>query len=312
MELLNIKNGDVYIPTTDEDGIVTWGEVTAITRHDPGTELYEIKTSGGRSVIVTESKSLLIWNPETKKLKEMLTPDIKVGDCVPVTGELCNPPVIMEMIDMTTYLPKGEFVYGTDFNKATKMMIDSMENRDKISSGWWNENNGTSFILPYKKKSSLQRTNVRSNIENINDGFIYPYSGNRKDIQIPDKFVLNEENGIFIGLFLAEGNADKKTVTITNNDNNIRNFVKGWFDKYSIAWTERTRINKIGGTTNTVSGVSTILSKFLTRLVGSGASNKHVPTEAFIASESFIVGLLNGYFSGDGSVGKNSVEVGSA
>ena len=38
MELLNINNGDVYIPTTDENGVVTWGEVTAITRHDPGTE----------------------------------------------------------------------------------------------------------------------------------------------------------------------------------------------------------------------------------------------------------------------------------
>ena len=91
---MNLKNGDVYIPTTDEDGIVTWGEVTAITRHDPGTQLYEIKTCGGRNVIVTESKSLLIWNNETKKLKEILTPDIKIGDCVPVTRELSEPPII--------------------------------------------------------------------------------------------------------------------------------------------------------------------------------------------------------------------------
>jgi len=95
MELLNIKEGDVFIPTTDENGVVTWGPVTAITRHDPGTELYEIKTTGGRSVIVTESKSLLIWNAETKKLKEMPTPEIKVGDCVPVTRELCEPPIVI-------------------------------------------------------------------------------------------------------------------------------------------------------------------------------------------------------------------------
>jgi len=98
MELLNINNGDVYIPTTDENGQVTWGEVTAITRHDPGTHLYEIKTSGGRNVIVTESKSLLIWNTETKKLKEMLSPDIKVGDCVPVTAALCEPPIVADHI----------------------------------------------------------------------------------------------------------------------------------------------------------------------------------------------------------------------
>ena len=103
MELLDLKEGDVFIPTTDENGIVTWGAVTAITRHDPGTELYEIKTSGGRSVIVTESKSLLIWNETTQKLVETLTPEIKIGDCVPVTETLCVPPVILEYVDMEKY-----------------------------------------------------------------------------------------------------------------------------------------------------------------------------------------------------------------
>ena len=90
MELLDVNN--IYIPTTDENGVVTWGEITALTRHDPGDELFEIKTSGGRSVIVTESKSLLVWNPEKKQFIEKYTPEIKVGDYVPVTGELCEPP----------------------------------------------------------------------------------------------------------------------------------------------------------------------------------------------------------------------------
>jgi hypothetical protein len=89
MEHLYIKN-KVYIPTTDENGKVTWGEVTAVTRHDPGTELYEIKTEGGKSVIVTESKSLLIWNDKLNQLVETSTPDIKVGDCVPSTMNLIS------------------------------------------------------------------------------------------------------------------------------------------------------------------------------------------------------------------------------
>ena len=97
MELLNVNN--IYVPTTDENGVVTWAEVTAMTRHDPGTTLYEIKTLGGRSVTVTESKSLLIWDAEKKGFFEMLTPDIRVGDCVPVTAELCEPPTIIEKSD---------------------------------------------------------------------------------------------------------------------------------------------------------------------------------------------------------------------
>lgn len=93
MELLQVNN--IYIPTTDYKGNVSWGNVSAITRHDPGTQLYEIKTSGGRSVTVTESKSLLIWNKETEEFKELLTPDIKLGDFVPVTVKLPEPPIIL-------------------------------------------------------------------------------------------------------------------------------------------------------------------------------------------------------------------------
>lgn len=87
MELLKLTD-KVYIPTCDYKGNVSWGEISAITRHDPGKELYEIKTLGGRQVIVTESKSLLIWNDEAKEFEMMSTPDVKVGNFVPVTMKL--------------------------------------------------------------------------------------------------------------------------------------------------------------------------------------------------------------------------------
>ena len=312
MELLETEKENIFIPTTDEDGIITWGNITAITRHDPGTELYEIKTYGGRNVIVTESKSLLIWNKDTKKFKEMLTPEIKVGDCVPVTAELCQPPVVLEFINMKKYFAKEEFVYGTDFNCALNEMKEAMENKKKIPEGWWNENNGTKFTLPYSKKSSLQRTSVRSNLLNIKDGYIYPYHANRKDTFIPEKFALNNENGIFIGLFLAEGNANKNSVTITNNNANIQSFVKQWFENFGIHFVQRERINQIGGKTTTITGNCSLLSTFLTKFVGHGADKKYVPTEAFIASEEFVIGLLNGYYSGDGTISKNSIDVSSA
>ena len=312
MELLDMEEGTIFIPTTDEDGNITWGDITAITRHDPGTALYEIKTCGGKKVIVTESKSLLIWNADLKKFYEKPTPEIKVGDFVPVTAELCKPPIIMESIDMETYFSKQEYVYGTDFHTATRKIKQDMEGRKKIQSSWWQQNNGNQFTLPYSKKSSLQRTIVRSNLKNIKDGFIYPFHAARCETFIPDTFSLNEENGIFIGLFLAEGHANRNNISITNNNENIRIFVKGWFDKYSIHWTEKAKINKIGGTTTTIIGNSSILSTFMTKLVGHKAENKYVPTEAFIASDQFIIGLLNGYYSGDGTISKNSIDVSSA
>ena len=96
MEIFDINN--VYIPTTDYKGNVSWGEISAITRHDPGDNLYEIKTKSGRNVIVTESKSLLIWNSESNELLEKFTKDIKIGDLVPITVELNDPPFIKKSI----------------------------------------------------------------------------------------------------------------------------------------------------------------------------------------------------------------------
>ena len=66
---------------------------------------------------------------------------------------------------------------------------------------------------------------------------------------------------------------------------------KNWFDKYSISWNESSRVNKIGGTSVSIRGNSSILASFLTKLVGSGSQNKHVPSEAFIANDEFIIGF---------------------
>jgi len=310
LELLNTNN--IFIPTTNEDGIVSWEEVTALTRHDPGEKLYQIKTLGGRDVIVTENKSLLIWQEKDKKLKEMYSPDIKIGDCVPVTQDLCDPPIIKEYIELEKYLIKEKYIYGSDFNKAIDLMNNEMISKKKIPDNWWENNNKINFTLPYTKKSSLQRTNVRSNTNNIKNNCVYPYSGIRNNTEISDKFILNKQNGIFIGLFLAEGNVHNSHITITNNNEFIRNFVKSWFDSYNINYNEKTKINKLNGTTTTITGNSCIMSEFITKLVGSGAKNKYVPDEAFIAPKEFVIGLLNGYFSGDGYVGNNSIEASSA
>lgn len=231
MELLDLDN-ETYIPTTDENGTVSWGKITAITRHDPTEYLYKIKTHGGRTVTVAESKSVLIWDESDHEFKPKSMTDVKNGDYMPTTMRLPSAPIEKHYID----------------------------------------------------------------------------------VMIPDKFKLNEENGIFIGLFLAEGNVDINSgyVQITNNDYKIINFVKKWFDNHSIKYTEDVKINNIGGTSSQIRGFSTTLAKFLTKLLGHGAKNKYVPDDAYIAPVEFIKGLLNGYISSDGTVTKNSIVVGSA
>jgi DNA-directed RNA polymerase beta' subunit len=102
MEYLEVDtSNNLSIPTTDADGNVTWGAITAITRHLPGKELYEIKTAGGKKVIVTESKSLLIYNSEKKQFLHTATPDVKLGDFVPVTMNLPKLPGETKIVDIS-------------------------------------------------------------------------------------------------------------------------------------------------------------------------------------------------------------------
>jgi intein/homing endonuclease len=309
LEMLDVTKNNVYIPTTDEDGKVTWGDVTAITRHDPGTRLYEIKTLAGKNVIVTEGKSLLIWHEDKKKIREVPTPEVKVGDFVPVTATLMAPPVIVEHVDMCQYFPKTEYVHGTEFNKAVECMEFAMKGRIQIPRGWWDKHNGTTFTLPYTKKSSLTRaTSGRSNTENIKDGCIYPYHASRETARIPDKFELNKENGIFIGLFLADGNTSihGRHVTITKEDPTVRQWVREWFDKHSIKSVDVID-KKERGTSTSIRGYSYLLVQFLDTFVGRGSHHKYVPDVAFTAPEEFVVGILSGYFSGDGSISDTGI-----
>lgn len=314
MEMLYLSS-DVYIPTCDQSGNMTWAKLTAVTRHDPSERLYEITTLAGRKVTVAESESLLVWNEETKEFQKTHSTKVNVGDFVPTTVSIPNPPIIKYNVDMTQYFPKIEYIYGTDFNKASKLMKNTMEGRGKIPTGWWAKNNGSEFTLPYSKKSSLARANSgRSNTSNIQDCCIYPYKATREHCLIPDRFELTRDNGIFIGLYLAEGSNCVKSgkVSISNVDQGVKSFAKSWFSKFSITYYEETKTNKIGGTSSSVHGSSTLLARFLDKFVGHGAHNKFVPDVAYTAPEEFVIGILNGYFTGDGSVSKNSIECGSA
>lgn len=309
MEYLELTH-PIKIVTMDYDGNVSWETITAVTRHDPGEKLFKIKTKAGRYVTVTANKSLLVWNEELQQFREKYTEEIQVGDFVPVAKNVCdyNTDNEISAISMEKYLPKTKYLYSSEMRKAVELMKETMgDDRMKIPTNWWKQHNNNTFVLPYPSKARLQRAIVRSNIENISSNCVYSYNGTRQHSTIPETFELTYENGVFIGLFIAEGNIHSSHITITNNDETVRLFVKNWFSKFNIQCVERTRINKINGTTTTICGSSSIMAEFITKLVGHGAENKHVPNEAYISNKDFVRGLISGYISGDGYISRNSI-----
>lgn len=303
----------VYIPTTDMNGTVSWGEVTAITRHDPGEAIYRVKTLSGRDVKVVESKSLIVWDNKMSSFTEKQTSQIKIGDYLPVTMNLCTPPSTTSTIDVTKYFNKSQYIYGSEFNKALKQYNELMSSHKRVPNGWWKENNGNTFTLPYQTVSRFQRALTRS-YTGLKDGFIYPYHGSRNCGTIPEELTLDHNLGVFIGLYLAEGNSDIRsgTVKITNNQYDVRKFAMKWLETYHIRHKEEQKTNKIGGLSTSIVGYSRMLGQLLYHLVGEHSHYKYVPNVAFNAPIDFVCGLLSGYISGDGGITKTGITTSSA
>jgi len=305
MELLNLTE-EVFIPTTDENGRVSWGQMTAITRHDPGHDLYEIRTKSGRDVTVTASKSLLIWNADAKKFEPRLTGDVKIGDCVPVTSILGAPPEVKTHICISDYLRKDEFLYGTEYRVAADLLAEKESTDCYELNRWWKEHNGTTFTLPYKKFNEFRLSLKRPNMIEIQSGFVYSWCKPDPSFMIPEFLPLNERTGILMGLYIADGNADIASgyIQVTKNDPVIRTFARQWFEEMGVTCRERVE-QRPKGVSSDVRGFSTVLAKLFIKMCGKGSAEKRIPHECFGASDTFVRGLLNGYFSGDGCIAPN-------
>lgn len=82
------------ILSTDSFGNVGWHRITSMTRHDPTTDLFTVETQSGRSVTVTSSHSLLIWNASEELWEPRSLEHVRIGDRVPVTMQSPHHPIM--------------------------------------------------------------------------------------------------------------------------------------------------------------------------------------------------------------------------
>ncbi|MEM5832353.1 MAG: AAA family ATPase, partial [Candidatus Aenigmatarchaeota archaeon] len=123
--------------------------------------------------------------------------------------------------------------------------------------------------------------------------------------QIPALFEFSEDFCTFLGLWIAEGAFLGKTslrLSISKKETKIKKLIQKLFGHVTVC-------NK-GNGTDIIIG-SKVLRIFLEKILGlkSGAKNKRVPPIVFGLSLRNIAAFLRGYFSGDGYVGKRTIEI---
>ena len=299
---LDTKDNDYYIPAVTTNGIVEWKKIEAITKHLPmnkdGTNtLLKIKTRLGREVCATKAKSFLT------RINNEIVPirgdDLKVGTYLPVMKDFPQ----MEFddyYDTTIHFPKTQFVYGSEIKKANQIKLNSNAYGSRL---WFKNYNGVEYTVPYSRQDSLKHVLDGHTKQEFKTGYIYPKKCKNVTSLIPEKIKLDKTFGFIVGAYIAEGCCTSTYIAITNNDKKYRKNVEKFAKQYNIGFHEVCSNKQLSNKPQyDIRLHSTLFAKLMKELCGQLSHNKIIPDFAFTANNEFISGLLNGYFSGDGTI----------
>ena len=302
---LPLPPGTAQALSPNENGEMMWTELEAVTRHPPinrdgSNTLVEVTTESGRSVIVTKGKSLLV---ERKgKLVEVDGDAVSVGDRVPVVQTL---PVLADgaHLDLRSVFRKTEVIFTDEIRAA----VDATSKHRR----WYSKGNFATRLPYHRSDAVLEAVRRRPKLLE-HPGMVTSFCiGSGSSTFLPVQIELDRDFGFFIGAYLAEGCLTKHQVHISNIDPIYRAAARVWPERVGAHWHETNEKDqwKNNGTSISIMFHSTLITQLLERTCGKLSAGKRVPGFAYGAPDSFVEGLLDGYFSGDGSVDKKSFRI---
>lgn len=304
-EYLDVSSKGFQIQSVDEDGKVSWKLIEAVTRHDvPEGGLVHVKTLSGRNVKATVGKSFLVRREN--KIVAINGSELCVGDRLPVTRQAPEPIDPIKSLDLSSYFPKDKFTYSTEVKKA----IQYMNERSGCNS-WWTPgvDNGI-FKLPYNRSDSFMVA-YNSGRFDLDKDLVYSLYGKSSSSKLPRELILDELTGFFFGAYLADGCANEYQVIISKKDRTFREKIIEFANTLGINYhlvTSRAR-NLERGESVDLRLHSQMLAKVMSQECGFGSDGKHIPSWSVVANKDFVKGLLDGYFSGDGTVNKRDQSI---
>jgi DNA-directed RNA polymerase beta' subunit len=316
-KIQRLPNNQIYIPlddgndwkaiSCDEDGNMIWTKLEAITRHpvvnEDGTDtILKVTLESGRVVKATKAKSFLTL--QNGKILGVNGSELRVGDELPIGNKLAVEELAyITEVNLRDILSPKEYIYGTEVNKAIEVIKTSDERH------WFQKNNGMLFTIPYSRSDAFRDAFINGkNSNDIREGNVYTKHMKLDVSQIPETITLTKEVGFFMGAYVAEGMSNSTQICITNNDLSYLEKIKVVMDTWNVGThivSEERNCEKTGIKGHTTSLIlhSTILAKVMKTWFGRVSYEKTIPDWMFQAPDDFIRGFVDGYISGDGSIG---------
>lgn len=288
------------IKTIGFDSCIQEVGVNNFTKHIE-RDLFEIKTSLGKRIRVTENHKFLVNN----KVKRTI--DLKVGDKLPLPIKINISENNLEVINLVKELRNEDLmVRGIReiINKINKIELENILDYLKISKKQF-QNFKLRDSYPIKLVLNL---NEKSRDKIYDIGML---AAKRDNVSVPIKIKLTCELLEVIGLYIAEGYSrsvcGKKglnQVYISSIDKNIREFIKRIIkSSFGLKFSENKE--------DRVTYSSKIFYLFFNKILkcGSTACEKRIPSLFLDLPISKLACLLRGYFEGDGNAEKKRKKI---
>lgn len=273
---------NIKVLSMNNSGNIRWSEVSMFVRHEVEKPIYEIETRTGRKIKVTEDHSIFGMG-ENADIQEVTPTDLTEGDYI-VTPRKLKVPSQEKNWDLTEKACelKGYFKSGLDlreYRDELKEFASQNDYSEHAVSYWIRED-----IVPVK---AIEGTSI-----SVSEDTIYKHK--RQSSQLPAEIELDEKMMEFLGLWMADGCYDNRSVLITASNERCREVVKDIFERFNLPVKHHSDEHSLLANSQPL--------KEIMKLYGfkGNAHTKRVPEWIFSASDDQRHAFLRGLYSGDG------------
>ncbi|WP_248895757.1 DNA polymerase II large subunit [Haloplanus halobius] len=323
--LVQELDGDVHVPSIDDEGEQVLKPVDAVSKHRAPDHLVEIETRGGRELTVTPDHEIHVFDGglTSRRACEVTESDsLVVPAQLDVSGSATRFDLLEEFLESDDVPNESLMLKGLDKGELYDLFTETLE--DDWDGQFYPLKSTAEHLGLTKQALSnyIYRDSVPASllvellgsadavVERVPDDITLGMKRNTVEI---DRFVdLDTDFATFLGYYAAEGFAreqptPKGTIhqtTISGVETEARDFFVDAFDTALGVDAYRENDKKV-----TASG--RLPRVFIESVLDGGVSSedKRVPGCIFDAPDDIVAAYLGGYFSGDGTVDKTALEV---
>ncbi len=271
--------------------------IIQISKHKE-EKLYEIILDDYSKIKVTKDHNCFRLN--NCNLNLCLTEELKVGDYIPISNSVLNPP------------SSGiEFLNLLEFNPHIKVNVRSLIEKnlnliDEIVRILKFEHHAPNWkldqILNETKERGISVENLKLLLSKLNLDLNDVYSNihivTKGNDSLNPLIPIDEYFLVFAGLYISEGHSTDRYILISNSDRILQQKCKRFFDNYNLNYTQRNK--------NDIQFNSKILSNYF-KTLGKLANVKRISSLFYNLSDDQLRLFLKSIFDGDGWVERSAV-----